>query len=118
MRACELTGVAPQQAYYRHTSTPHLCFLDSSLLYRHRCALELHHICAWLHLCAALAHQFMCLQVGEKRQDNSGIMQGQLIKRTHIPKPVFDSDGWGTVNPADAPNGTSSLLKTADPPSV
>lgn len=60
----------------------------------------------------------MCLQVGEKRQDNSGIMQGQLIKRTHIPKPIFDSDGWGTVNPADAPNGTSSLLKTADPPSV
>ena len=56
--------------------------------------------------------------MSEKRQDNSGIMQGQLIKRTHIPKPVFDSDGWGTVNPADAPNGTSSLLKPADPPAV
>jgi hypothetical protein len=58
------------------------------------------------------------LQVGEKRQDNSGMMQGQLIKRTHIPKPVFDASGWGIVNPSDAPNGTASLLKSNDPPPV
>jgi len=58
------------------------------------------------------------IQVGEKRQDNSGMMQGQLIKRTHIPKPVFDANGWGVVNPSDAPNGTASLLKANDPPPV
>ena len=44
------------------------------------------------------------------------MMQGQLIKRTHVPKPAVDADGWGTVNAADAPNGSSVLLKSDEPP--
>jgi hypothetical protein len=72
---------------------------------------------SWMHTCACF-HVAPPLQVGEKRQDNSGMMQGQLIKRTHIPKPVFDASGWGIVNPSDAPNGTASLLKSNEPPPV
>ena len=44
------------------------------------------------------------------------MMQGQLIKRTHVPKPAVDADGWGAVNAADAPNGSSVLLKSDEPP--
>ena len=44
------------------------------------------------------------------------MMQGQLIKRTHVPKPAVDADGWGEVNAADAPNGSSVLLKSDEPP--
>ena len=85
--------------------------------------------CCFLYWCSFIDHYSRpclptpttlsrALQVGEKRQDNSGMMQGQLIKRTHIPKPVFDANGWGVVNPSDAPNGTASLLKANDPPPV
>ncbi|EKX54321.1 hypothetical protein GUITHDRAFT_99798 [Guillardia theta CCMP2712] len=50
------------------------------------------------------------MQVGEKRQDNSGMMQGQVVKRTHVPKPIYNEEGWILPNPNEAPNGTASLL--------
>ena len=45
-------------------------------------------------------------------------MQGEFLKRTHIPKPQLGNEGWEIMQPSDAPNGTSQLLKTEDPPLV